>query len=156
MSKKIITALVALEKIRAWCAYQERYQEEVRRKLLQWGIDPEVAEHHIATLIEEDFLNEERFAKAFARGKFRIKKWGRRKILYELRKRGLSEYCIRVAMKEIPEEDIAETLKKLVEKLKREKSGIKSLKVQNYKITTYLINRGFDVNAIRNALNKEF
>src|SRR5688500_741234 len=100
----------ALIKARNYCAYQERCQQEVRDKLYEWGLWPEAVENIIVELITDNFLNEERFATTFAGGKFRIKKWGRVKIKLELKKRKISEYCIKQAMKEIDEKDYLKTL----------------------------------------------
>nr|HPR30119.1 RecX family transcriptional regulator [Chitinophagales bacterium] len=94
-----------LNKLRHYCAYQERCHEEVRTKLLSLKVYGDRLEEVISQLVQEDFLNEERYAKAYAGGKFRMQKWGRERIRKELRFRKISEYCIRQAMEEIPEED---------------------------------------------------
>src|ERR1700742_4248902 len=103
--RKVYTAHEALVKAEAWCAYQERCQQEVRDKLYSWGLHNAEVEPVIAELISKNFLNEERFAKAFAGGKFRIKKWGRVNIRLELKRRKLSEYCIKKGLAEIDEDD---------------------------------------------------
>ena len=90
----------ALAKMQRYCAYQERCHEEVRSKLLNMGVYSDWREEIIVQLIEENFLNEERFARSFARGKFRIKQWGRNRIRQELKKRKISDYCVRKAMEE--------------------------------------------------------
>ncbi|MBK8342084.1 MAG: RecX family transcriptional regulator [Bacteroidetes bacterium] len=104
----------ALNKLRHYCAYQERCHEEVRTKLLSLKIYGEGLEAIINKLIEDDFLNEERFAKAYAGGKFRMKKWGRGKIVQGLKLRKISDYCIKKAMLEIDESDYQKTLAALV------------------------------------------
>ena len=96
---------VILNKLRHYCAYQERCHEEVRTKLLSLKVYGDGLEEIINQLISEDFLNEERFAKAYAGGKFRMKKWGRGKIIQGLKARKISDYCIKQGMSEIPEED---------------------------------------------------
>jgi regulatory protein len=93
--KKKLTPNQALIKAQMSCAYQERCQQEIRDKLYEWGLHSNEVENIIADLISTNFLNEERFAKAFAGGKFRIKKWGKVKIKIELKKRKISDYCIR-------------------------------------------------------------
>lgn len=103
-------------KIERYCAYQERCQEEVRRKLSLLGVRGVAAEWMIAELIAGRFINEERFARAFARGKFRINHWGRRKIEAALKAKKLSPACIRLGLGEISESDYRNKLKKLVEK----------------------------------------
>jgi regulatory protein len=111
---KTLTPAQAKLKIQQYCAYQERNHYEVRSKLLTLGLRGDDVEELIASLITDGFLNEERYAKAFAGGKFRMKKWGRLKIVNHLESKGLSSYCIRSGLKEIPEEDYIHTLKKLI------------------------------------------
>ena len=98
-----VTKEVAFAKLTKYCAYQERCHSEVRNKLYEWGLYQSVVEETIVSLIQDDFLNEERFAEAYARGKFRIKKWGRIKILAELNKRKISEYCKKKGLDQIDE-----------------------------------------------------
>lgn len=109
---RITDEKLALRKAESYCAYQERCQQEVRDKLYEWGLWKNAVENIIAKLIQDNFLNEERFAKAYAGGKFRIKKWGKVKIKLELKKRKISDYCIRQAMKEIDGPDYEKELKK--------------------------------------------
>ena len=101
VQRKILTKEQALQKLRQYCAYQERSHSEVQQKLYELGIRKQDQDEIISTLIEEDYLNEERFAKAFAGGKFRMKDWGRKKIFYALKEKKVSEYSIKQAMKEI-------------------------------------------------------
>jgi regulatory protein len=108
-----LTPAQAWEKMKGWCAYQERCQQEVYQKLRQAGLNAMEADTIIARLIEENYLNEERYAIQFAGGHFRQKKWGRQKILYALRQKQISEYCIKKAMQQIPEADYDATLVKL-------------------------------------------
>lgn len=140
--KKTLDYKQALKKAEAYCAYQERCQQEVRNKLYEWGLRPNEVEDIIAQLITDNFLNEERFAIAYAGGKFRIKKWGRNRILLELQKRKISPYCINKAMKEL-DDDYNETLKKIIltkEKNIKEKNPLK----KKHKIGQYAISRGFE------------
>lgn len=104
----------AKPKLFAYCAYQERSHQEVRRKLDSLGVYGNPAEEIIAELITAGYLNEERFAKAFAGGKFRIKGWGRVRIQRELEAHGVTGNCIRSGMKEIEDEDYRKTLEKLI------------------------------------------
>ena len=101
---KVYTQKQALIKAESYCAYQERCQQEVRDKLYSWGLHEVQVENVIADLIASNFINEERFAKAYAGGKFRIKKWGRVKISIELKRRKISTYCIKKGLAEIEEE----------------------------------------------------
>ncbi len=141
--KKKFTPAQAILKAEAYCAYQERCQQEVRDKLYEWGLFPDAVESIIAKLISDNFLNEERFAKAYAGGKFRIKKWGRIKIKLELKKRKISEYCIKQAMKEIPEDTYMETLKQLIQKKSNDIKGGKE-HIRDLKVAHYIISRGFE------------
>ena len=141
-------------KLRHYCAYQERCHEEVRTKLLSLKIYGNDLEEIINKLIEDDFLNEERFAKAYARGKFRIKKWGRGKIISELNKRRISPYCIKQAMEEIEEQEYLDTLKKL------SKTAIRKYRTTNEfetksKVARYLISRGYASELVWQAITDQ-
>src|ERR1700704_6676060 len=103
----------ALQKIKHYCGYQERCQTEVKEKLYSMGLWKKDVEEILSQLIEENYLNEERFAIQFARGKFRMKQWGKGKILYELRQKKISEYCIKKAIKEIDDDAYQKILQKL-------------------------------------------
>ncbi|MGQ0829157.1 MAG: regulatory protein RecX [Bacteroidota bacterium] len=144
----------ALIKAQLFCAYQERCQQEMRDKLYEWGLFPDAVESIIAKLISDNFLNEERFAKAFAGGKFRIKKWGRIKIKIELKKRKISDYCIRKAMQEINDADYIKTLKALIIKKSKEVKGGKE-HIRKYKIAKYIALRGFEQDLIWDVLKME-
>ena len=114
-NKKIHSAQEALKKACKYCAYQERSQQEVRDKLYELGLHKKDVELIISQLVTEGFINEERFAIAYAGGKFRIKQWGRIKIKYELKKKQVSEYCIKKALQQIKEDEYHEVLKKLAD-----------------------------------------
>src|SRR3990170_4529848 len=103
IAMKILTPREAREKIQRYCAYQERSHREVRNKLHEFGLYRKDVDEIISDLITDGFLNEERFAKAFAGGKFRMKKWGRIKISHALEAKGISQNCIRIGLKEIEE-----------------------------------------------------
>src|SRR5690349_5361845 len=105
MTKKKLTPQQALAQAKIYCAYQERCHSETKERLYSFGLTTNEVDQIIAQLIEEDYLNEERFAAAFARGKFRMKRWGRVKIKYEMKQRQITGYCIQKAMKEIDEEE---------------------------------------------------
>ena len=126
-----------------YCAYQDRCHQEVRKKLMEMGVYPDWREEVIVELIQENFLNEERFARSFARGKFRMKQWGKLRILRELKQRDISEYCIRKAMDEIEEEDYLKTLQLLIEKKANQLKETDSYKKRN-KIVQYLLQRGYE------------
>ena len=149
--RKTLTPLQALVKAQATCAYQERCQQEMRDKLYEWGLHSEAVENIIAQLISDNFLNEERFAKAFAGGKFRIKKWGRVKIKIELKKRKISDYCIRKGMEEISDREYMQALKEIIaKKLKENPKG--QLRARYYKAAQYAISRGFESDVVWDIL----
>lgn len=140
---KVYTQKQALIKAESYCAYQERCQQEVRDKLYSWGLHEIQVENVIAELIASNFINEERFAKAYAGGKFRIKKWGRVKISIELKRRKISTYCIKKGLAEIEEEEYIKTLQKVAEvKIKAMKE--RDSKKKKYKVMNYLLSRGFE------------
>ena len=149
--KKKLTPNQATIKAQNSCAYQERCQQEMRDKLYEWGLYSNDVENIIANLISDNFLNEERFAKAFAGGKFRIKKWGRVKIKIELKRRKISDYCIKKGMQEIDDKDYTKTLKDiLAKKLKENPKG--KQQVRNYKAAQYAMSRGFESDLIWDIL----
>jgi len=149
--KKHLTKEQALQKLKHYCAYQERCHSEVKEKLYNLGIWKKDQDELIATLIEENYLNEERFAIAFAGGKFRMKQWGRVKIKYELKQKQVSDYSIKKALKQIDEEEY----RTLLEKLAAEKYA--SLKSEQYlvrkkKTMDYLFQRGFEGELVSEAI----
>lgn len=143
---------VVLKKICSFCTYQERTQDEVRKKLSGWKVFSEEAEEIIAWLIIENFINEERFAKIFAGGKFRIKNWGKRKIIFELKSRKLSPYCIQSALREISDEDYKEKIGVLIKKKSIGLIESNSL-IKKQKIANYLITKGYESELIWSHLN---
>lgn len=147
-----LTPQQALQKIKQYCAYQERSHFETKNKLFEFGLNAKEVDNIIATLIEENFLNEERFATLFAGGKFRIKHWGRVKIKYELQLHKVSTYNITKALKQIDEDEYLLVLEKLCNKYCE---GLKGKKIaKNYKTKTYLQSKGFELNLINEVLKK--
>ncbi|GAA4273528.1 regulatory protein RecX [Aquimarina gracilis] len=146
-ARQSITFTEALKKLERYCAYQERCHKEVEDKLKTMKLIPEAREKIILHLLEHNFLNEERFAQNFARGKFRIKKWGKQRILRELNYRGISKYNIKTALKEIPEEDYLETFHDLAE---RKYATIRNLDKhkKRKKLTDYLLYRGWETHLV--------
>jgi regulatory protein len=153
LQRKHLTKEQALQKLKHYCGYQERSHSEVKEKLYTLGVWKKEQDEIISTLIEENYLNEERFAIAFARGKFRIKQWGRIKIKYELKQKQVSEYCIKKALQQIDEEDYFSVLKKLVEgkynSLKKEQYLVRKKKTANY-----LMQKGYEHNLVEEAIGK--
>lgn len=141
--KQKLTPQQALQKIYHYCAYQERSHKEVRNKLYGYGLWGSEVEDLLTRLITEDFLNEERFAKSYAGGKFRMKKWGRKKIERELESHGLTARCINIGMKEIDEQDYKEALVSLLEK-KWVSIEEENLFKKKDKVARYAIMKGFE------------
>ena len=156
MQKKRLTKEEALQKLRHYCAYQERCHKEVKEKLYGHGLHKTDVEEAISVLIEENYLNEERYAIAFAGGYFRTKQWGRVKIGYELKNKGISAYCINKALKEISDQDYFETIRVLIRK-KKENIADDDLKpfASNQKIISYVLQRGFESQLIQKELRAE-
>jgi regulatory protein len=143
----------AFQKIRHFCAYQERTHLEVKEKLYGFGLRQSDVESLISRLIEENFLNEERFAIAFAGGRFRIKKWGRVKIRYELRLKRVSAYNIENALGSIAADDYYRTLEKLARtKLESMKKLTDTESVKMAKVNTYLLQKGFEPVLIKQVM----
>jgi len=144
MNKKYLSYDKALRKLQAYCAYQERCHKEVRQKLLDLGIYGDDLDQIIAELIEDNFLNELRYAIAFAGGRFRVKRWGRRKIERALQQNRISAYCIRKALaSELPEDAYEATLLQVLHKKNR------LLKARNdyerrQKLALYAMDRGYE------------
>ncbi len=150
-----VTKEDALAKMQRYCAYQDRCHQEVRSRLLDMGVYGDWLEEIILRLIEENFLNEERFARSFARGKFRIKQWGRNRILQELKQRNISGYCIRKALEEIDERDYRRTLETLLLK-KAETLPEEGPFNRNNKLARYAVGRGFEAELTWQAIGDLF
>lgn len=140
-------------KVARYCAYQERTQQEVRNKLYSYGLAGDVVEDLLAELITEGFVNEDRYAKAFCRGKFTNNKWGRVKITLELRQKKISEYCIRTGLQEIEEEDYLRLLKNLVDQKWKSLKG-EDAYVRKNKTARYAIGKGFEPELVWQAIGE--
>lgn len=152
--QKITEPHLALIKLQSWCAYQERSQQEVRDKLYGLGLWPEAVENIIAKLIEDNFLNEERFAMAFAHGKFAIKKWGKVKIRMELKQKRVSDYCLKKALAQIDDTEYLDTLKKLIATKRRSIHEKNPLKLK-YKLASYALSKGYEKDLVFDVLGGE-
>ena len=148
---KIYDLHTAREKIQAYCAYQERCHMEVTMKLKSWGLIQEAIDLLIVELIQFNFLNEERYARSFARGKFRIKKWGKIKIRMALKKRDINFKCIDLSMLEIDDKTYFITLKELLQKKNKTVKETNSYK-RKMNLTSYLLSRGYEYDLIHDAL----
>ncbi len=153
MYKKALTPEQALQKLRHYCAYQERSHQEVREKLRQLNCAKKEHDAILSSLIEDDYLNEERFAVAFAGGKWRAKHWGRSRIRYELKQKKISDYCIKKALQQIEEDDYLAVLSRLATDKYASLSQHQYI-VRYKKTTDYLIARGFEPELVRAALEE--
>lgn len=143
----------ALLKAASFCAYQERSHKEVLERLSEWGVWGIDAQEILLKLIEQNYVNEERFAIAFAGGKFRVKQWGRIKIKQGLKQHQVSEYCTRQAMKQLDEDEYLQTLTKLLEK-KWAETKDSNLYSKKNKVAKYAISKGFEQDLIWEAMKK--
>jgi regulatory protein len=153
MYKKQLTPAEALQKIKHYCSYQERCHNEVKQKLYGYGLYKKDVEEIISNLIENNYLNEERFAIQYAGGKFRMNHWGKRRIQYELLQKGVSSYCIKIALKQIDEDDYLAQLRSLAA------NKFALLKNEHYlarqaKTTAYLIQKGFEPAVVSGVVNE--
>jgi regulatory protein len=148
---KITDPKVALAKAENYCAYQERSQQEVRDKLYEWGLWPDAVEQVISELIQGNFLNEERFAKAYAKGKFSQKAWGRVKIKQGLKLKRVPDVLIKKALLNIDADDYFAALTKLLEKKASTVSEKNELK-RRYKLQQYAMGRGFEADLVAEVL----
>ncbi|MAS52826.1 MAG: RecX family transcriptional regulator [Flavobacteriales bacterium] len=138
-----MTQREAIEKIKRYCAYQERCQSEARQKLYTFELSSEKIENILCILIEENFIDEERFAKNFVRGKFRQKKWGKIKIKQHLKQKEISDYCIKKGFEEITREEYLKILNEILLK-KSNKLMDDNVFIKKQKIAKYAINKGFE------------
>jgi len=144
----------ALSTLQSYCAYQDRCHQDARKRLADLGVFGDRAERIIADLISDNFLNEERFARSFARGKFRMKKWGRVRIERELKQRKISPYCIRKAMTEIEEEEYLKTLRSEIERRDALERKAKHPWLKRRKLADYLVKRGYEASLVWEMLDE--
>lgn len=148
---KITDPKTGLQKAEKYCAYQERSQQEVRQKLYDLGLYPRDVEQIISELIGNNFLNEERFANAYALGKFRIKGWGKIKIKQGLKLKRVPEGMIKKALQQIDLDDYLAKLKGILEKkavLLKEKEPYK----RSYQLKQYAFGKGYEGNLVADVL----
>lgn len=140
-----------LNKVRSYCALQERCISEVADKLREWKVERKRADKIIEQLIREDYLNEERFSRSFASGKFRINHWGKTKIIYELEKRQVPDLIIQIGLEEIDEEEYVETLKELIWRKNRELRETDPFK-RKQKLIAYGIQKGYHYGLVKQVV----
>jgi len=149
---KTYTVDEAQKVLENYCAYQERCHKDVKSKLKEMKMIPEAIDNILVHLIEQKYLNEERFAKAFVRGKFRIKKWGKSRLVRELKFREISKYSIESGLSEINPEEYLEVLDELVKKRIAQVKEPHPYKKKR-KIADYLLYRGWESHLIYEKLN---
>ena len=153
-STKITDPHQALIKAQKYCAYQERCHKEVKDKLYGFGLHKKEVEEILSQLIEENYLNEERFAMQFAGGRFRIKHWGRVKIKYELKQKQVSDYCIRKALAAIEEDDYEKGAQKILDEKLRGLKSEKNIFIKKRKLQDHLLQKGYEADMIRKMISK--
>lgn len=150
-----LTPLQAFEKIKHYCVYQGRCHQEVRNKLYEYGLTSKDVEGIIVQLIEENLLNEERFAFSYVSGKVNIKKWGINKIKYQLKSKGISSYIINKAIASIVSETYDKNLEELISQkqrlMKKERQAIMQLK-----LLQFLLSKGYEASHIQQSIKRHF
>jgi regulatory protein len=142
-----------LSKAQAYCSYQERCINDIYNKLHEWKVKEEVAEKIINHLVEEDYINEERYARNFAGSKFRIKKWGKNKIIYELKRKRIPDLIIQIGLEEIEDEEYLHAIKELLSKKSFSLKEIDPMK-RKLKLARYAISKGYRSSLVWDVLNQ--
>ncbi|MBW7913517.1 MAG: RecX family transcriptional regulator [Taibaiella sp.] len=137
-----------------YCQYQPRCHKEVRNKLYELGCTTPEVEEQLIDLVQTGLLNEENYARAIARGKFRMKQWGRRKIAEQLKSQQVSDYCIKKALTEIDEDEYLQTLKSLAEKKLKELKSEKNIFIRKQKMYRYLLQKGYESSLANDVINE--
>lgn len=153
MQKLNIGMEEAWRKIKHYCAYQERNHRETKEKLYSFGLYKAEVEQLLSQLVEENYLNEERFVIAYAGGHFRMKQWGKSKIKYELRQKGIGEYLIKKALNSIDDKEYSATFQKLAMAKLALLKGEKNIFIKKKKVQQYLFQKGFEHDMIAGFVN---
>ena len=151
--KQTYTVIEAKKKLEQYCAYQERCHKEVQQKLKDMQMIPEAIDVVITHLLEHNFLNEERFAKTFVMGKFKIKKWGKRRLTLVLKQKDISKYNINLALNTIGDDEYIDTFNALAEKKLQSIKESNSLKKKK-KLADYLLYRGWESHLVYDKVNE--
>ena len=151
--KPTYTLNEALKKLEQYCAYQERCHKEVQQKLKEMGMIPEVIDVVVAHLLEHNFLNEERFARTYVQGKFKIKKWGKSRLTLALKQKDITKYNINIGLGMISDEEYIDTFNALAEKKLGTIKESNSLKKKK-KLADYLLYRGWEPHLVYDKVNQ--
>mgnify|MGYP003633734985 FL=1 len=151
--RKVFTVDEIKRKLENYCVYQDRCHKEVEQKMWEYRLIPEARELILLSLMKDDFLNEERFSKSFARGKFRIKSWGKQRIVRELKFKDISAYNIKTALKEIDEEEYLATIYRITENRNNVISEPNIYK-RKKKLIDFLLRKGFENDLIFKTVNE--
>ncbi|RKT01330.1 regulatory protein RecX [Chryseobacterium defluvii] len=147
MDKKSFTFEEIKQKLVHYCVYQDRCHAEVEQKMKEFLLIPEAKEEIFLYLIQENYLNEERFTRSYIRGKFYIKHWGRNKIRINLKQKQVSEKLIEKCFDEIDERDYEKTLRKIFDDYYSKQNGLKEYQKKS-KTIKYLMSKGFEYEKI--------
>lgn len=150
--KKSFTVDEIKRKLEQYCVYQDRCHKEVEQKMREFNLIPEAKEMILLSLMKNNFLNEERFSKSFARGKFRIKNWGKQRIVRELKFKDISAYNIKTALKEIDENEYLQTIHRITEN-RNEVIKEPNIYKRKKKLIDYLMRKGFENDLIYKTVN---
>jgi regulatory protein len=151
--RKQVEPGMVLQKIQYFCSYQERCIRDTEAKLRDWAVQKKLIPDIIRQLQEENYLNEERFASVYAGGKFRVNKWGRQKIEFELKLKGIPDPLIKKGLESIDEEDYLMVLEDLLRKKRKEIKPEKDLNIRD-KLITFAHGKGFEMELILSALKE--
>ena len=151
--KKIYDIKIAVERLKSFCALQDKCQWDVKQKMQDWGLLKISQDYIMEQLIQEDYINEERYSRSFCRGKFKIKKWGKIKIINELKKKYISEICIKKGLEEINDLEYNLELNKQYQKKKASLKD-KNIFFKNKKIAAFLISKGYESDIVWNIINE--
>jgi len=152
--KQALSPEQALQKARHYCGYQERCHSEAQEKLYSFGLRKPQVEAALATLIEEGYLNEERFAVQYAGGHFRLKQWGKVRIRYQLKQKHVSDYCIKKALAAIDEEEYSRTLARLAEQKWESLKEEENVLTRKQKLQSFLQQKGYEIDLIKAVAEK--
>ena len=152
--EKNYTIQQAIPKIEHYCSYQERCHQEVTSKLYYFGLNTDEVNEVLVRLVKANFLNEERFAIAFVTGKFRQKKWGLNKIIFELKSKQVSDFCIKKALTFIVEDNYDDTLEQLADKYFKKLKSSDKIFVRQQKVIKFLMSKGYEYEKCKIVVKK--